>query len=139
MLQFSYCVPYDKRSDSFLVAMTCSGGLRNEMVSLKLKQPLNTCLHIVAHVSLRPRISSFDPGKKTKPKVTEFHLQTALWVVVATHIPRHRTPRLRPGVALLEILVIVPHQLTIRFRYNCSLRVRIHRSPAIEVIPRAVH
>lgn len=61
--------------------------------------------------------------------------QTTLWVVVEAHMFHNHIPHLRSRVALLEILVIIPHQLTVRFRYNCLLRARVHRGSAVEMKP----
>lgn len=67
------------------------------------------------------------------------YLRTAFWIVVGARVAHNHTPHLRSRVTLLEVLVIIPHQLAIRFRHNCLLRVRVHRSSTIETETRVVH
>lgn len=64
---------------------------------------------------------------------------TLLRVVLKAHVPQNHAPRLRSGVALLETPIIIPHQLTIRFRHDRLLRVRVHRRSTVETKPRARH
>ena len=63
------------------------------------------------------------------------HLRTALRVAVGAHISQDHTPGLGPRVTPLEGLIIIPHELAIRFCHNPSLRIRIHHRSAVEVEP----
>jgi hypothetical protein len=65
-------------------------------------------------------------------------LATYLYMMCA-HMPQDHTPRLGPRVTLLQVLIIIPHQLTIRFCHNRLLRVRVDRRSAVEMEPRVRH
>lgn len=86
-----------------------------------------------------PPVPSFlDP---TRPvSVSEHsHPHTTLWIIVEVHMPNNHTPRPWSRVALFKVVVIIPHQLTIRFRHDRLLRTRVHRSSAVEMKPRVVY
>ena len=61
---------------------------------------------------------------------------TALRAFLRAHMPQNQTPRLRSRVTFLKRIIIIPHQLTIRFCHNRLLRVRVHRRSTVEIEPR---
>lgn len=67
------------------------------------------------------------------------HLNATLRIVLKAHMPQNHTPSLRSGITLPEILVIIPHQLTIGFRHKLLLRARVHGRSAVEMEPWARH
>lgn len=76
--------------------------------------------------------SSAGEGKVQTRTFGRSYLHTILRAILKVHTPQNYTPSLRARVALAEILIIIPHQFAVRFRYNRLLRVRVHRRSAVE-------
>lgn len=61
---------------------------------------------------------------------------SVLRATLGVHMLQNHTPCLRSRIAFRKFLIVIPHQLTIRFHHNRSLRVRVNRRSAVEVEPR---